>query len=242
MQIYEAAERALSDLSRPSHLRDIYKQICSKEYFEFGALDPIRTLGVAIDRHAKGVTISHPSSPTLFYRAGPATYGLLSFLDSAAIEDVDLDAEINIAAEADGLDSSLFLELELQRWLYRNFEQTKLSALGLGSLALFAPDEQRAKLGKYNTRTVGEIDFLLRNETGDFVVIELKRHSDDQTIGQLCRYWGWVKESLAENSTVHGIVLAQEITEGLRYAVKATNERIRYRQLIIETKLGPEAR
>jgi len=242
MQIYEAAERALKEIGHPAHLREIHRHITANNYFEFGAIDPIRALGVAMDRHAKGVAISRPVPPTLFYRAGPATYGLLELLDTSTNLDVDLDAEISRAAEAEALDSSLFLEQELQRWLYKNFEQTRLTALGLGPLSLFAPDEQRGKLGKFNTRVVGEIDFLLRNEAGDYVVLELKRQSDDQTIGQLCRYWGWVKDSLASNRAVHGIVLAQEITDGLRFAIKATNERIRYRKLVIETSLGPEGR
>lgn len=115
MQIYEAAEKALQDIGRPTHLREIFAHIQERNYFEFGAVDPVRVLGVAIDRHSKGVAISRPASPTLFYRAGPAIYGLLSSLDKATNEDVDLDAEITKAAESEGLDSSLFLEQESQR-------------------------------------------------------------------------------------------------------------------------------
>ncbi len=240
MQIYQAAEQTLRDLKRPAHLRDIHRHIEEKCYFQFGATDPLRALGVAIDRHCKGVMTYQPADPTVFYRAGPATYGLLETLDASTNEDVELDDAISKAET--GLDSSLFLEQELQRWIYKNLQQNQLTNLNLGPLSLVDPLQQDAKQGKFNTRIVGEMDFLLKTEQGDYVIIELKRQSDDQTVGQLCRYWGWVKDNLAQQNTVYGLVIAQEISEGLRYAIKATNESIKYRQLTIDTSLGPEGR
>lgn len=242
MQIYEAALRALEDLGKPSHLRDIHKHIVENGYFEFGAADPIRVLGVQIDRHSKGVPISKPASPELFYRASPATYGLLQWLDSNASSDLALDEEIGRSVELDALDTALFLEQELQRWLFRNWEQSRLVALECGPLELFDPEQQVRKLGKYNTGVVGEIDLLFRAPAGDLLVCELKRQSDDQTIGQLCRYWGWVDENLAAGSQMHGLVLAQEISPSLRYAIKAVHPNISYRELSLDVKLGPKTR
>jgi hypothetical protein len=242
MQIYLAAEKALLDIGRPAHLRDIYEQIVLQGYFEFGAVNPLRALGVAIDRHAKGVQISKPASPVLFYRASPATYGLLAWLDAEATDDLALDEEVAEAAQIEELDAALFLEQELHRWLFKNWEQSRLTILEHGPLDLVDPDQQLKKMGKFNTKIAGEIDMLFKTANGDYLVCELKRQSDDQTIGQLCRYWGWVTENLAGGKAVYGLVLAQQVTESLRLAVRATHESIRYRELTLDVKLGSAKR
>jgi len=67
------------------------------------------------------------------------------------------------------------------------------------------------------------IDFLCTDKaSGDFVVIELKRgKSSDSTVGQILRYIGWVEENLAKlNQKVRGIIIAKEVDDALRYAVK----------------------
>jgi hypothetical protein len=156
--------------------------------------------------------------------------------------DVALDVEITRLAEVESLDTALFLEQELQRWIFRNWEQSRLTALDFGALDLFEPEQQTRKLGKFNTGAVGEIDLLFRAPTADLLVCELKRQSDDQTIGQLCRYWGWVNENLASGKQVFGLVLAQEINDNLRYAIKATNPNLSFRQLSLDVKLGPRMR
>ncbi|MDR6766492.1 hypothetical protein J2W88_001757 [Acidovorax delafieldii] len=230
------------DLGKPSHLRDIHAQIVEQGYFEFGANNPLRALGVAIDRHAKGVPISKPVSPALFYRASPATYGLLAWLDGDATNDLALDEEVAEAAQVEELDAALFLEQELHRRLFKNWEQSRLTILGYGPLELVDADQQLKKMGKFNTKVVGEIDMLFKTTTGDFLVCELKRQSDDQTIGQVCRYWGWVKECLAAERKVYGVVLAQEISASLRFAIKATDPSISFRELSLDVKLGQASR
>ena len=73
--------------------------------------------------------------------------------------------------------------------------------------------------------TLGRIDILARDRTtGDFVVIELKRdQTDDEVIGQLSRYMGWVVEHRATQAGVgvRGIVVVHEMTPRLRAAALA---------------------
>ncbi len=73
--------------------------------------------------------------------------------------------------------------------------------------------------------TLGRIDILARDRiTGDFVVIELKRdQTDDEVIGQLSRYMGWVVEHRAAQASVgvRGIVVVHEMTPRLRAAALA---------------------
>ncbi|MGH7139092.1 MAG: endonuclease NucS domain-containing protein [Pirellulales bacterium] len=67
------------------------------------------------------------------------------------------------------------------------------------------------------------LDILARNRTnGDYVVIELKRdQGDDEVVGQVSRYMGWVKQHRADHEGVgvRGIIVAHEATERLRSAV-----------------------
>lgn len=71
--------------------------------------------------------------------------------------------------------------------------------------------------------TLGKLDILARDRAnGDFVVIELKRdQGDDEVVGQVSRYMGWIKQHRAdhEGAGVRGIIVAHEATERLRSAV-----------------------
>jgi len=72
---------------------------------------------------------------------------------------------------------------------------------------------------------LGTLDILARDRSnGDYVVIELKRdQGDDQVVGQVSRYMGWIKKERADHQrvTVRGIIVAHEATERLRSAVSA---------------------
>ncbi|MCB0015036.1 MAG: DUF91 domain-containing protein, partial [Anaerolineales bacterium] len=60
-------------------------------------------------------------------------------------------------------------------------------------------------------------------QNGDWLIVELKRaQSSDVTLGQLLRYMGWVKRHLATSAeTVHGLIVANQVTDQLRYAAQA---------------------
>lgn len=65
---------------------------------------------------------------------------------------------------------------------------------------------------------VGPID-ILATGNGDFYVFELKLgRGPDAALGQILRYMGWVKEHLAGDKKVFGIVVASDIGQKLRYA------------------------
>jgi hypothetical protein len=70
---------------------------------------------------------------------------------------------------------------------------------------------------------LGTLDILARDRSsGDYVVIELKRdQGDDQVVGQVSRYMGWIKQHRADPQKVgvRGIIVAQEATNRLRAAV-----------------------
>jgi restriction system protein len=68
---------------------------------------------------------------------------------------------------------------------------------------------------------IGPIDILAKDKTNDsFVVIELKKNqTSDDTIGQLTRYMGWIKDKKRDNN-VKGIIIAGEYDQKLEYALK----------------------
>ena len=85
----------------------------------------------------------------------------------------------------------------------------------------FDEDLQNSHKGHYATEDVGILDFLCLDKNDNFVVIELKRKGTDQTLAQLCRYMGWIKENLAkENQKVIGLIISETKDIRLEYAIK----------------------
>jgi len=61
-------------------------------------------------------------------------------------------------------------------------------------------------------------------KTRDYVVIELKRNqTSDDTVGQLCRYMGWIKDN-KNNPGVKGIIITGDYDKKLEYALKIVPE------------------
>ena len=73
----------------------------------------------------------------------------------------------------------------------------------------------------------GFIDILARHRNGkDWLVIELKRNqANDDTIGQILRYMGWVKAAKAESDqNVQGLIIARDANQKLIYALNAAKD------------------
>lgn len=85
-------------------------------------------------------------------------------------------------------------------------------------------EDAEGRTGELYNTPIGQIDSLYQNEeTGDFLVVELKRTEDtsDCAAGQIARYIGWVKENLAKERMVCGLIIAHSASEQLKYALKA---------------------
>jgi restriction system protein len=121
------------------------------------------------------------------------------------------EPEVSIGA------SSLTAESILEDFLAENFASI------FPNLNLYEDSEGK---GRQYPTDVGFIDLLATDKkTGDFVVMELKvGKTSDSVIGQVLRYMGWVEENLAKKAgTVRGIIIARELDEKLRYALRRTN-------------------
>jgi len=108
-------------------------------------------------------------------------------------------------------------EKDLQKYLNSNWSEIPL----FEEWKLQKKDAFRE--GGYNTGVIGEIDLLARHREGNrWLVIELKRHQgSDETIGQILRYMGWVKENLLGiDGKVEGLIICEVVDENVRYALK----------------------
>jgi hypothetical protein len=108
------------------------------------------------------------------------------------------------------------LELHYQTLIHKNFSKL------FPTLQYFDEEMQKPKNGHYNTQSVGIMDFLtIEKDTKDFVVIEVKCNTSDQTVGQLARYMGWVKDELCKDGqNVKGLILANKKKSSLDFALK----------------------
>jgi len=107
------------------------------------------------------------------------------------------------------------MEKYLEEFIEANFSKIDFGA----NLKLYQDEENTGR--QYQT-PIGKIDLLAVNEEKkEFVVIELKKDkSSDPVVGQILRYMGWVKENLAKDYNVKGIIIAKEKDEKLEYALK----------------------
>jgi predicted nuclease of restriction endonuclease-like (RecB) superfamily len=107
------------------------------------------------------------------------------------------------------------MEKYLEEFIEANFNKINFGA----KLELYQDEESTGR--QYHT-SIGDIDLLaVDREKREFVVIELKKgRGSDAVVGQILRYMGWVKENLAKDGGVRGIIIVKDRDERLEYALK----------------------
>ena len=112
------------------------------------------------------------------------------------------------------------LERHLQDFLHDNWEHTQLGK------EWKLHEEDGEEVGYEYPCEIGRIDLLAHHRSEPrWLVIELKRNqTSDQTVGQVLRYMGWVKQNLAKaGESVEGLVIARESDQAIRYALSVTS-------------------
>jgi hypothetical protein len=113
----------------------------------------------------------------------------------------------------DDIETALSLEADLEDSLIANLEQLEKG------LKLYR--ESGVSGEQVDAGQAGRIDLLAIDSNGDLVVLELKAgEADRQVCGQIQAYMGWVKDNLALNRGVRGVIVASDFTDRLKYAVK----------------------
>ena len=108
-----------------------------------------------------------------------------------------------------------YLEKQLEDFIIDNWDHTEL-----GKKYSLLVEEGEVISRQFKT-DVSSIDILAKDKkTNSFVVIELKKNqTSDDTVGQVARYMGWIKEKKGDKN-VPGIIIASELDEKLQYALK----------------------
>lgn len=115
------------------------------------------------------------------------------------------------------------LEKYLEDFIVNNWEKVDFGE----KLILFT--DKDGNIGKrYFTEDVGYIDILAKDEKGNFVVIELKKgRTNDEVIGQVLRYIGWVRRNIAEREEdVRGLIIVGERDIRLEYALQEISHKV----------------
>ena len=124
--------------------------------------------------------------------------------------------DLEVKNESSVVSSGLFyMEKQLEDFIIENWSSTDF-----GKELDLIFEEGNLKSQQYRT-DIGPIDILaIERKTGKHVVIELKKNqTSDDTVGQILRYMGWVKENL-NDPNVRGIIVAGKYDEKLDYARK----------------------
>ncbi len=109
-----------------------------------------------------------------------------------------------------------YLEKQLEDFLINNWDRTEL-----GKKYDLIVEDGEVISRQYKT-DVSSIDILAKDKrTSSYVVIELKKNqTSDDTVGQVARYMGWIKDKKGDKN-VKGVIIAAEYDEKLEYALKA---------------------
>lgn len=109
---------------------------------------------------------------------------------------------------------SFSLEYQLRDFIVQN-----LHAISIEGKRLRLYVDPTGRDGIEYPTPVGQVDILAVDDSGAFVVFELKRaRSPDKAVGQLTRYMGWVKQTIGRDREVRGVIVAKTIDDKLRYA------------------------
>ena len=119
----------------------------------------------------------------------------------------------------DDIQKKITLEEQLLKLMTEKFVEDLLekdiSLLGEDNLKLL-------KDGRQYKTDVSYIDLLCKDELG-YVVLELKKgRTEDEAVGQVLRYMGWVRDNMSPNQKVRGIIVVafEGITEKLEKAIR----------------------
>jgi len=105
--------------------------------------------------------------------------------------------------------NDLYFEKDIQEYIKHNWEK----------ISLFR--EWESPECEYNT-SIGRIDILARHgKDKRWLIIELKRdQSSDDTVGQILRYMGWIKDKYKhEGFKVEGLILSESPDKSTKYAL-----------------------
>lgn len=148
---------------------------------------------------------------------GEVVVNKITTTDIAGIEPETYIAPESTKEKEQSGETTFAAEAHLRDYLARNLRLIE------PGLELYV-DENEINGVEYRT-PIGTIDILAIDSDQQFVVIELKvSRGNDPTAGQILRYKNWVRKHMADNGPVRGIIIAQYVSDKLRYAIASDPE------------------
>ncbi|HJP96080.1 MAG TPA: PDDEXK nuclease domain-containing protein [Candidatus Saccharimonadales bacterium] len=120
-------------------------------------------------------------------------------------------------------ETTFALEKYLEEFIVDNWKNINFGQ----KLTLYIDDDGNTGQ-QYYTKEVGYLDILAIDKNENFVVIELKKgRKNDEVVGQVLRYMGWVRNNLAKpTQNVTGLIIVGERDTKLDYALSEMSDKI----------------
>lgn len=146
------------------------------------------------------------------------------------------DADAGMHPPAGTAPSSQFrLESHLRDYLAQNLSLFS----GLGTAMSLYETEGVIQGVEYPTE-VGPIDILAVGSNGALYVIELKvSRGPDAAVGQVLRYMGAIRHTIANGNPVYGVIVAASISDKLRFALSEVKEKVFAMEYELQVALHP---
>jgi len=126
------------------------------------------------------------------------------------------------------------LEKHLEDFLIENWDK-----INLGKQYNIL-EEDGDLIGQQYPTDIGPIDILAKSKKNDkWLIIELKKgRSNDNVVGQILRYMGWVRKNLAKsNQKVEGVIIVGGKDDRLEYALNEINDKVSLKLYKVAFKL-----
>lgn len=119
------------------------------------------------------------------------------------------------------------MEFALEKYL-EDFMWDNWNKIDFGEKLNRFTDEDGNEGKQYYTEDAGYIDILAKDKDDNFVVFELKKgRKNDEVIGQVLRYIGWVRKNLAiEGEGVRGVIIVGAKDQKLEYALQEISDKV----------------
>jgi len=126
------------------------------------------------------------------------------------------------------------LEKYLEDFIWDNWDK-----IDFGEKLTKFVDEDGNEGKQYYTEDAGYIDILAKDSKGNFVIFELKKgRKNDEVIGQILRYVGWVRKKLAiKGEEVRGMVVVGAKDSKLELALGEVSSKVSAKLYRISFKL-----
>ena len=214
----EAVIEAVRSINRPVSTKEVYNYITSKYPGQEWKESSIRVYLIGLSyNHTTAKHYDSINRHPCFIHVGNGKFRMADLKRDEEIINRPLefpnDPEIGENSPNDfslAKEAVISLEKDMEDYIIKNLVSLE------DGLKLYS---HNATSGRQWNTDAGIIDILAIDKDNNLVVIELKiGKAKDSVIGQILGYISWVKNNIAEDQEVRGIIIAEEFDKRVLYA------------------------